>query len=128
MKLLPLLVGLVALTGCSSPPESNEQVTPKQPIASEPAIPMEELQASYQETATKYEATKDDASKAAYVDATVAYATAVMSGDGKPNEKYPKSLKLFDEALRLDPDNEEAKTNRQLILDIYKSMGKEPPK
>ncbi|MER3466852.1 MAG: hypothetical protein C4340_07130, partial [Armatimonadota bacterium] len=59
---------------------------------------------------------------------TVKYATAVMLGDLPPREKYPQALELYEEALGQDPNNAEAKTNRQLILDIYKSMGREPPK
>jgi hypothetical protein len=42
--------------------------------------------------------------------------------------KYPEALKVYDEALAVDPTNDEAKTNRQLILDIYAQLGKEPPK
>jgi hypothetical protein len=127
VKLLPLILGSVALAGCTAVPESPVQVTTAEPHASVPAESVEALQVAYQEAATKYESTNDEATKSAYVNATVSYATAVMTGPGNP-EKYRKSLKLFDEALRLDPDNEEAKVNRQLILDIYKSMGKEPPK
>jgi len=125
---MPLLVGLALVAGCSSSPEKPKapqpQSGPSQPSSS---IPVEKLESAYQTAATEYETAKTEANKALYVDATVAYATGVMAADGPP-AKYQKSLKLYNEALRLDPENEEAKTNRQLILDIYKSMGKEPPK
>jgi hypothetical protein len=91
-------------------------------------VPVESLKATYESTKKDHAATKSDQSERHYVNATVAYATAVMAGDGKPSEKYPMALGLYDEALAVDPDNEEAKTNKQLILDIYKSLGKEPPK
>lgn len=124
MKLLPILAGLLALAGCSSSPPK-----PTAPQSSAPAAPpsVEALQAAYEKSASEYNASKGDSAKAAYVSATVAYATAVMAGEGPP-AKYRKALKLYDEALKLDPANDEAKTNRQLILDIYKQMGKEPPK
>jgi len=121
---MPLVIGLLLLAGCGAPPEPPKQTSPPEPAAT---VPVESLEASYQKAATDYESARTDANKSAYVDATVAYATAVMAADGPP-AKYQKSLKLYDEALRLDPGNEEAMANRQLILDIYKSMGKEPPK
>lgn len=121
---MPLILGLVVLAGCAATPEPPTQTSQGEPAA---AVSVESLEASYQKAATAFESEKSDANKSAYVDATVAYATAVMAADG-PKAKYQKSLKLYDEALRLDPGNEEAMTNRQLIVDIYKSMGKEPPK
>jgi len=124
VKLLPLIVGLIVVAGCSDPTEVPVKAPAPEPVAT---LPAESLEASYQKAASEYEAEKTDANKSTYVNAMVAYATAVMAADGPP-VKYQKSLKLYNEALRLDPDNEEAKTNRQLILDIYKSLGKEPPK
>jgi tetratricopeptide (TPR) repeat protein len=124
VKSLPLAIGLVLLAGCSAPQEAPLQSPAPEPTA---AMPVETLQVAYEKAATAYEAEKTDPTKSAYIDATVAYATEVMAADGPPS-KYQKSLKLYDEALRLDPDNEEAKTNRQLIIDVYHSMGKEPPK
>lgn len=44
-----------------------------------------------------------------------------------PKEKYPKSLGMFRDALKIDPDNALAKNSVKLIEDIYKSMGRPVP-
>jgi tetratricopeptide (TPR) repeat protein len=44
-----------------------------------------------------------------------------------PREKYPQALKMFREALQLDPNNALAKDGIKLIEDIYKSMGRPVP-
>ncbi len=98
------------------------------PPAQETTETVESLAAKYEEAKQAFERAKGDEAKAAYVEATVKYGTAVMMGDLPPREKYPRALELYEEALKQDPDNAEAKTNRQLILDIYKSMGREPSK
>lgn len=98
------------------------------PPAKETTETVETLAAKYEEAKQAFDRSKSGEAKAAYVQATVKYATAVMLGDLPPREKYPKALALYDEALKQDPNNAEAKANRQLILDIYKSMGREPPK
>ena len=128
MRFLPLLLAAVFVAGCGGADTSVKPTEPKPEPMAEQKIPVATLKASYEETKGAYEAAKSEATEKAYVDATVAYATSVMAGDGKPSEKYPEALRLYDEALALAPDNDEAKTNKQLILDIYKSMGKEPPK
>lgn len=51
----------------------------------------------------------------------------MMDGEKLPMQKYPEALALYDKALKLDPENKEAKSNRAMILDIYESMGKKPP-
>jgi hypothetical protein len=94
----------------------------------EQRIPREALEASYQKSKAAYAENKTEENKKDYVAAAVAFGTDVMAGGGAPNEKYPMALRLYDEALTLDPANDEAKTNRQLILDIYAQLGKEPPK
>lgn len=108
-------------SGATTPPDSA-------PPAQETTETVESLAAKYEEAKQAFDRSKTDEAKAAYVQATVKYGTAVMLGDLPPREKYPKALELYEEALEQDPDNAEAKTNRQLILDIYKSMGREPPK
>lgn len=131
--LLVLSFLLAILVGCgekAADPSQGKQ-NGKAAAAAEPAPedPETQLQAAYQKAKAAYEASsKNEKLKTAYVQATVSYATAVMSGDGAPKDKYPRALELYDEALRLDPENGEAKVNRQLILDIYEQLGKEPPK
>ena len=124
-----MLSAALLIAGCGDTPVAQEPDAPKPgPSAGPMSVGVETLKASYDKTKKSYEAERTESSKHAHVDATVAYATAVMAGGGKPPEKYPLALNLYDEALSLDPGNEEAKTNRQLIVDIYKSLGKEPPK
>ncbi|HRI43398.1 MAG TPA: hypothetical protein PLL78_04375 [Fimbriimonadaceae bacterium] len=65
----------------------------------------------------------------AYVDATVAYGNLVMTSPAlMPKEKYPKALALFREALKVDPKNKVALENKNMIEQIYKSMGRPVPK
>ena len=128
MRFVPILLLAIALAGCSDPTANSAAAEPKPEPMAEQKVPTPTLQASYEKAKGAFEGEKSESNEKAYVDATVAYATAVMAGDGKPSEKYPKALRLYDEALALDPENDEAKTNKQLILDIYQSMGKEPPK
>jgi tetratricopeptide (TPR) repeat protein len=65
----------------------------------------------------------------AYVEATVAYGNLVMTSPAlTPKEKYPKALALFREALKVDPKNKVALENKNMIEQIYKSMGRPIPK
>jgi hypothetical protein len=124
-----MLSAALLIAGCGDNPQAQQPDSPKPgPSAGPVSVNVETLKASYDKTKKAYESEKTDLAKKEHVDATVAYATAVMAGGGKPSEKYPLALDLYDQALALDPGNEEAKTNRQLIVDIYKSLGKEPPK
>ena len=127
MRFLPLLLAAVIVGGCAATATDVTPAKSSEPMAQQ-KVPVESLKASYDETKRAFGADGSDANKKAHVDATVAYATGVMAGEGAPREKYPAAIKLYDEALALDPKNDEAKANKQLILDIYESMGKEPPK
>lgn len=144
-RLLVRLVCVALVLGCSPvepppkdatrPPEGSAQGGSPSAMPDSAAPPsegasesVESLAAKYEETKKAFEQAKSDETRAAYVEATVKYGTAMMMSDRPPREKYPKALELYEEALKHDPNNAEAKTNRQLILDIYKSMGREPPK
>jgi len=71
---------------------------------------------------------KDATAKQKYVAATVKLGTADMSSDALDRKvKYKKALQLYREALKVDPNNVEAKNNKQLIESIYKSMGRPVP-
>ena len=127
MNNLPLVAALIIVAGCAG--SSVEKSEPQYAEAS-PKVQVEDigkLKADYEKSKAAYSAEKNDGTRKPYVDATVKYATVVMAGGGKPTEKYPLALRLYDEALKVDPANGEAKANRQLIVDIYKSLGKEPP-
>ena len=72
---------------------------------------------------------KDAKLKKAYVDATVKFGTATMTSNAlPPRSKYPGALKLYREALKVDPKNDEAKNNAAMIEAIYKQMGRPVPK
>jgi hypothetical protein len=88
----------------------------------------EDLKFVYEEARKMYASEPNDANRETLVSATAAYGDAMMRGPGAPKEKYPLALKLFDEALKLDPENELAKEGKTLILSIYESMGRTPPK
>jgi tetratricopeptide (TPR) repeat protein len=112
-------------TSDNTPATKPDSVTPPAEGATEG---IESLASKYEEAKNAFEQAKNNETKAAYVEATVKYGTAMMMSDLPPREKYPKALELYEEALKQDPNNAEAKTNRQLILDIYESMGRQPPK
>lgn len=121
------------LAGCGektpeSPPETtaSPQSSPQAP-AGVPSEDLSLLQKEYETTKADYQKnpTKENAQR--YVDATVGYANAVMYSNAAPKEKYPKALRLYEEALKVDPENKTAQENRKLILDIYESLGKKPP-
>jgi len=85
---------------------------------------------------TTYEAAKADYTKkssdtklkSAYVNATVDYATKTMYANSlDPKQKYPGALKLYREALKVDPSNADAGRNKDMIESIYKQMGRPIP-
>lgn len=51
----------------------------------------------------------------------------MLDPDLGPKEKYPKSLGMFRDAIKIDPNNALAKESIKLIEDIYKSMGRPVP-
>lgn len=127
---ISLLLGLVVY-GCS------DESIKKQPIAPETtgsdysrpydAQTQSDLKFVYEEARKRYESNRSAANREALVAAAAAYGDSMMRGPGAPKEKYPLALKLFDEALSLDPKNELAKEGKALILSIYESMGRKPP-
>lgn len=72
---------------------------------------------------------KDKKLQKAFVVATDRYATATMNAPSlPPRMKYPAALRLYREALKVEPTNREAKNNSDMIVSIYKSMGRPIPK
>jgi hypothetical protein len=66
--------------------------------------------------------------KQACVVATVRYATTSMvAATLPPKTKYKQALRLYREALSLDPSNHEAKSNSELIISIYHQMHRPVP-
>jgi hypothetical protein len=85
-------------------------------------------EAAYSSTKAVFLKKKDPASKKKFVAATVKFGTAAMMSDVLDRKlKYRKALHLYREALKLDPANKEAKNNSDMIVSIYKSMGRPVP-
>lgn len=79
--------------------------------------------------AISVKAPKDAKKRAVYVKATDDYAHAVMTAASLgAKEKYPRSLRLYREAKKVDPTDKEANKWIKTIEDIYRSMGLPIPK
>ncbi len=90
---------------------------------------LKNLETKYTASKKAYEAKKNDKTKKAYVDATVLFGhESMISPALPPKQKYPQALRLYREALKLDPKNPVATKELKLIEDIYKSMGRPIPK
>ncbi len=71
---------------------------------------------------------KDPKSRQAFVAAGDRYATAtMMSPDLDRKVKYRDALRIYREVLKVDPKNHEAKNNSDMIVSIYKQMGRPIP-
>lgn len=88
------------------------------------------LEQAYKSAKAAYTKKQGDTKlKQAYADATVKYATAVMTTPTMTSkDKYPAALRLYREALVVDPHNKEAYENKMMIISIYKSLGRPIPK
>jgi hypothetical protein len=72
---------------------------------------------------------KNPALKHLYAVASVRYGTACMVTDALDRKvKYAKALRLYREALKVEPANEEAKHNKDMIESVYRSMHRPIPK
>lgn len=45
-----------------------------------------------------------------------------------PKVKYPQALRIYREVLKVDPNQKVAKSESELIISIYKQMGRPVPK
>ncbi|MFI5386229.1 MAG: hypothetical protein ACHQ50_08925 [Fimbriimonadales bacterium] len=71
---------------------------------------------------------KDMKAKQSLIDATMALADANMFGkDADPKTRYKNALQYYREVTQLDPNNAQAKENADLIVSIYKQMGRPVP-
>lgn len=84
---------------------------------------------AYKAAKQAYSKNKSEKTKKAYVQATVRFGTASMTSPALDTKvKYRQALRLYNEALVLDPKNKEALNNKALIVSIYESMGRPVPK
>ena len=71
---------------------------------------------------------KDAAVKKAFVKSAVLFGHESMISPVLPARiKYRQALRIYREALKLDPKNKVAKTESDLIIKIYKDMGRPVP-
>jgi hypothetical protein len=115
---------VVALFCCLCVAFSLAQSDPKE----EKAL-LAKLEKSYSTAKTSHAKQASAKTKKTYIEATLAYADAVMySKTLGPKVQYPKALNLYREVLKVDPKNKHAKDNKEMIEGIYKSMGRPIPK
>ena len=53
---------------------------------------------------------------------------SMVSNALPPRTKYPQALKIYREVLKVDPNEKTAKSESELIISIYKQMGRPIPK
>ena len=70
----------------------------------------------------------DEALKRARIEAHMKYANYLMyDSDLPPKQKYPEALQNYRVVVSIDPNNQEAKGNVDLIEGIYRSMNRPIP-
>src|ERR1700693_6199252 len=117
---------LLIVTGCSNPQPVERATAPAMDQPAPPASFDKILAKDKQEyDLAKLGYAKDSASKTAkdtYVFTTVRYGLAKMDQQNSEHSKvkYPDALRLFREALKIDPTNKDALQNKDLIESIYK--------
>jgi tetratricopeptide (TPR) repeat protein len=121
MRVLAFVSLLLAVSGAAwaqQPSKPNDEAKERARLAAE----YHKAKAAYAKNS------RDKKTRSDYVEATVAYGNAVMMSPNLiPKDKYPQALKLFREALKVDPGHKQAKANKTMIEDIYKSMGRPVP-
>lgn len=71
---------------------------------------------------------KDKKAKDQFVTAGVKYGhESMVSPDLPPRLKYRQALRIYREVLKVDPKNEVAKKESDIIVSIYKQMGRPIP-
>ena len=128
---------VLVVIGCSQPPDeatvgptrSTEPPTMQAPVADSSGVDLAALKADYDKTKLAYSAKATDAkAKSAYLASAVKYAhESMMSAELDPKVKYRQALTIYREVLKIDPTNEVAKPESELIIKIYKSMGRPVP-
>lgn len=116
-----ILLGAVAM----APAQKYVEGTPTPADRAE----LKKHELGYKQAKAAFAKTKNAKTKKTYVDATVRFGTASMTSPVLDRKvKYKNALALYREALKLDPKNAEAKNNSEMIISIYKSMGRPIPK
>jgi hypothetical protein len=135
-----LVTGLLFIgLGCSTNVESIDSSAPAAPAASAPesaapsptpvAASHQDLLQQVEQLESAYQQSPADAGvKARLIATKYDYATALMADPQvRPMEKYPTALKAFKEILAMEPEHAKAAEQKQVIEDIYRSMGRPVP-
>ncbi len=122
MILLAGALALLSLAGCSSSAPEEKKVGEPAAVVEKPAASAEEKKTEEPSAPPVSEAKQKEAEKLAKEAEKV-----MLDPKLGPKEKYPKSLGMFRDALKIDPNNALAKESIKLIEDIYKSMGRPVP-
>lgn len=141
MKLLLIAAVCLVGAGCADQGATTASPDPTTPTAIQtpgaaavpgggkafiPAESLEALQKTYDQAKAAY--TKDPKKNAkAFADAAYNLGAKLEYSDKPSHVKYPGALKLFREAAKADPTNQEAKDGADMIVSIYKQMGKPIP-
>jgi hypothetical protein len=125
LKSSSILLMMIAASSAYAPAQS-----PKAPSMADEKKKLASAKAGYTKAKVAFDKKPKDAKlKKSYIDAAMKYGNVALTSSAlTPKEKYPLSLKMYREVLRLDPKNKEAKSNKELIEGIYKQMGRPVPK
>jgi tetratricopeptide (TPR) repeat protein len=122
------LLALVTL-GTASAQIGHQVATGEEARAARAKLAQHEAAYNRAKRAFNADPRRSAARRRALVEATVQFgATTMMSPVLTPQVKYPRALRLFREALRLDPNHAKAREYHDLIVRIYRSMGRPVPK
>jgi tetratricopeptide (TPR) repeat protein len=142
MRPLLACVAILVVAGCNqeqpktaaTEPPAPAPMSGQPPMASQQpdaddAAKLADAEKSYTKAKAAYNKNSKDAKvKKAYIDATVKYGhESMMTSSLSQRVKYRQALALYREALKLDPKNEVAVQESQLIIGIYKQMGRPIP-
>ena len=124
-KVLALLtLTILFLVGCSEPKADAEKLNHANAVVN---------MGKFDEGMTLLEAIakvspNDPALKQSLISGHMKFANYYMYNDSLPPKiKYPNALKHYRAVLKLDATNVSAKENADMIIGIYKSMGREVP-
>jgi hypothetical protein len=86
-----------------------------------------DAQTAYDAAKKAYDATKNDKTKKAYVTAAMDLANYHMYDNPDQKSKYRMALQYYREVVKTDPSQTLAQANIDLIISIYKGMGRPVP-
>jgi len=127
-----LVTFIAATAGAQLPSSGNDRPSSGMMSVQDPKMAvakLAKLEKQYKRAKAEYtKRPKKEVLKKRYIDATVVYGHESMISSALPNKvKYRQALLLYKEALKLDPNNPVAKPESELMIRIYKSMGKPVP-